>query len=204
MSDKQVGQYIRLLCYQHQSKDGKMLKSDMLGITKKVDPVIWSKFVQDENGLYYNARLFDEINNRKAYIETQKNKVKSRWDKKKNDTKVIPNEYNGNTVVIPARKEKEIALDNSLSIKSSKVFKPPTLEDIQAYCLERNNNLNAKAFYDYFTVSGWIDGKGNPVKNWKQKIITWENHQTKPADKRQTFEPDWLDDYIKEIGKLEG
>ena len=55
-----------------------------------------------------------------------------------------------------------------------KEFVPPTLEEIQEYCKSRNNNIDAKYFYDYFTASGWIDSKGNEVKSWKQKIITWE------------------------------
>ena len=57
-----------------------------------------------------------------------------------------------------------------------KTFVPPSLEEIQAYCRERNNKVDAKKFYDYFTVSDWYDSKGNKVKSWKQKVITWENN----------------------------
>ena len=60
-----------------------------------------------------------------------------------------------------------------------KKFVPPTLEEVQAYCLERNNNVDAQKFYDYYTASEWHDGKGNKVKNWKQKVITWERDSTK-------------------------
>ena len=55
-------------------------------------------------------------------------------------------------------------------------FVPPTLEEIKAYCAQRKNNVDAKKFYDYFTASGWYDSKGNKVKSWKQKIITWEGY----------------------------
>jgi predicted phage replisome organizer len=57
-----------------------------------------------------------------------------------------------------------------------KPFVPPTLEEIQAYCKERNNKVDAKTFYDYFSASDWYDSKGNKVKSWKQKVITWENN----------------------------
>ena len=57
-----------------------------------------------------------------------------------------------------------------------KAFVPPTLEDIEDYCRERNNHVDPKKFYDYFSASDWIDGKGNPVRNWKQKVITWESY----------------------------
>lgn len=60
--------------------------------------------------------------------------------------------------------------------KSSKVFTPPTLEEVEAYCKERGNKVDAKKFYDYFTAGDWTDAKGNKVKSWKQKVITWEAH----------------------------
>ena len=61
-------------------------------------------------------------------------------------------------------------------------FKKPTLEEIKDYCLNvRHNKVDYQYFYDYFTEGNWIDSKGNKVKNWKQKIVTWEkrNHREK-------------------------
>ena len=58
--------------------------------------------------------------------------------------------------------------------KKPNVFVPPTLEEIEAYCKERNSNVDAKHFYDYYTEGKWVDAKGNKVRNWKQKLITWE------------------------------
>lgn len=58
---------------------------------------------------------------------------------------------------------------------NTKRFTPPTLEEVEKYCKERKNNVDAKKFFDYFSASDWVDSKGNPVKNWKQKIITWES-----------------------------
>lgn len=65
---------------------------------------------------------------------------------------------------------------------SKKRFVPPTLEEVQKYCKERNNNVDPKKFFDYFSASDWIDSKGNPVRNWKQKIITWEGYKTERKD----------------------
>ena len=70
-------------------------------------------------------------------------------------------------------KEKEINKEINNS-KPQKRFTPPTLEEVQAYCKERNNGVDAKAFYDYYTAGDWKDAKGKPVRNWKQKVITWE------------------------------
>lgn len=75
--------------------------------------------------------------------------------------------------------------------KSNKRFTPPTLEEITAYCNERNNMVDPKRFYDYYTESGWKDSSGKAVKNWKQKVITWENHPgstQKPSKRLPDFE----------------
>ena len=57
-----------------------------------------------------------------------------------------------------------------------KAFVPPTLEEVKAYCDERNSTVDPKVFFDYFDTGKWIDSLGNPVKNWKQKLITWEQN----------------------------
>lgn len=58
--------------------------------------------------------------------------------------------------------------------RKRKPFVPPTLEEVQAYCKERNSPVNPKTFWEYYNAGEWKDSKGNPVKNWKQKLITWE------------------------------
>jgi predicted phage replisome organizer len=60
--------------------------------------------------------------------------------------------------------------------KASKVFVPPTFEEVQAYCASRGNKVDAKKFFDFYDAGNWIDSKGNQVKNWKQKVITWESN----------------------------
>lgn len=66
--------------------------------------------------------------------------------------------------------------DNIKNNISNKKFIKPTLEEVQAYCQERNNNVDAKAFFDYYNAGNWKDAKGKPVRNWKQKVITWERN----------------------------
>lgn len=58
-----------------------------------------------------------------------------------------------------------------------KEFIPPTLEEITAYCEDRHSPINPKTFFDYFSASNWIDSRGSPVKNWKQRIIAWESDE---------------------------
>ena len=69
-------------------------------------------------------------------------------------------------------------LNNKKLNNKKEIYKErPTLEEIKDYCLNvRHNKVDYKRFYDYFTEGNWIDSKGNKVKNWKQKIITWEKN----------------------------
>lgn len=57
--------------------------------------------------------------------------------------------------------------------KNKSVFAPPTLEEVKAYVKEKGYNVDADYFWKYYTEGGWKDSKGNAVKNWKQKLITW-------------------------------
>ena len=62
---------------------------------------------------------------------------------------------------------------------NNSIFTPPTLEEVKAYCTERTSPVDAKRFYDYYTEGEWKDAKGNPVKNWKLKLITWKGREDK-------------------------
>ena len=55
-------------------------------------------------------------------------------------------------------------------------FIPPSLEEIKQYIEEKNINVDANQFFNFFDVANWIDSKGNEVKNWKQKLLTWANY----------------------------
>lgn len=80
--------------------------------------------------------------------------------------------------------------------KPPKKFVPPTLDEVKAYCKERDSSVDPKKFFDYFDTGKWVDSNGKPVRNWKQKLITWEGRQgeraspNKPPDK-----PDIPDQY---------
>lgn len=83
-----------------------------------------------------------------------------------------------------------INTNNKENIKR-KIFKKPTLEEVNQYCIERKNNVDAQKFIDYYEANNWTDSKGNKVKSWKQKVITWETHQPKQQIKEDII-PEWF------------
>ena len=55
-------------------------------------------------------------------------------------------------------------------------FTPPTLEEVKAYCIERNNNIDAEYFIDFQEARGWVLSNGKKMKDWKATIRTWESN----------------------------
>ena len=76
MTDEEIGQYIKLLCLQHQK--GHLKEKDMLIICKTYNDNIFNKFKQDEDGNYYNKRLEEEIIKRQKYSESRRNNRKKK------------------------------------------------------------------------------------------------------------------------------
>ena len=62
--------------------------------------------------------------------------------------------------------------------KPKKKFVPPTFEEVRAYILEKRLNVDAQKFFDYYDAGDWHDGNGKAVKNWKQKCLTWDKHDS--------------------------
>lgn len=79
------------------------------------------------------------------------------------------------------KKEIEMLKNNNIVVgkqpakrKSSKFVKP-TVEEVKAYCDERNNGIDPNKFIDYYEARGWMLGK-NHIKDWKACVRTWERN----------------------------
>ena len=71
---------------------------------------------------------------------------------------------------------------NSIDKNIATAFKKPTVEEIENYCLERKNNVDAQTFYDFYESKGWLIGK-NKMKDWKACVRTWEKSDKKNNSK---------------------
>ena len=100
-------------------------------------------------------------------------------------------------IEIELEKELEIEKEIHSSAKSTttkrKRFGKPTLSQITQYCLERNNNVNAEQFYDYYESNGWKVGK-NAMKDWKACVRTWERNGYDKPIKKKNNKQDALND----------
>lgn len=73
--------------------------------------------------------------------------------------------------------EDSIDKDNNIILGETKSkrtnFIPPTLDEVEQYCIERNNNVDSQSFIDFYESKGWMIGK-NKMKDWKAAVRTWE------------------------------
>lgn len=79
--------------------------------------------------------------------------------------------------------------DNSLDKekeqdKKRKRFTPPTVEEVAAYCRERNNRIDPQTFVDFYASKGWVVGKSK-MKNWKAAVRTWEKRDGNSQPERK-------------------
>ena len=81
--------------------------------------------------------------------------------------------------------------------KEKKKFEKPTIEQIQEYCIERNNGINAEAFYDFYESKNWYVGK-NKMADWKACVRTWERR----TNKHEEPIPSWFNKEIKKEDNL--
>lgn len=73
-------------------------------------------------------------------------------------------------------------VENSIEYKERNIkerkFRKPTLQEVQEYCEERNNNVDPEQFINFYESKNWMIGK-NKMKDWKACIRTWEKRATK-------------------------
>ena len=59
---------------------------------------------------------------------------------------------------------------------SASRFRPPTLEEVKSYILEKGIEIDAERFVAYYESNGWMVGR-NKMKSWKSAIVTWQKNE---------------------------
>lgn len=175
------GQYITLLCAQHQK--GHLSEKTIRLLVGSVSLCVLSKFQKDDEGLYFSPRLDDEIEKRKIFTESRKNNG-SKGGRPKKETYTKPS---GKPLGYPSDNliENENENENKDVIKKGtrKKFVKPGENDVYNLMGELNmkggNFLTedklinfARTFIDYYEAKGWVVGK-SPMKDWQSAVRNW-------------------------------
>ena len=61
-------------------------------------------------------------------------------------------------------------------------FTPPSVEEVAAYCRERENNIDPERFVDFYTSKGWKVGN-QKMRDWKAAVRNWERRPEYGAER---------------------
>lgn len=88
--------------------------------------------------------------------------------KEKKISKENPNE------IFPQSEQVEPGAEERKKVAPKKErFKPPTVQEVQDYCYERQNGIQAYTFVNFYQSKGWKVGN-QPMKDWRAAVRTWE------------------------------
>lgn len=139
------------------------------------------------DGSVTSARVQEEIDYQRECEQKRsehgRNAANARWSNARAYTsihehadKCPPMPADAHDATLPDHtKKKDISLTNvsSISKEISGRFKAPSVDEVRAYCSERNNGVDPEAFCDFYESKGWKVGN-TPMKDWQAAVRTWE------------------------------
>ena len=180
------GQFITLLCIQHQK--GRLTKKNIGIAVPNATADTMAKFKIDENGLYYNSRLEIEANKRKEHSEKQRQRALKGWKKRKGKL-----EATANATALPLENENE----NEDRIKDISIIKEWYLENEKLVAavlgnkdlgLKDKNHLEANLikFNEMLSSQGLFS---RPTNEYTKHFLNWlkKNRKTEKRNKNIAY-----------------
>lgn len=144
----------------------RVLKGISLQKTRKIWRVL-SRFFDEKNGVFYHKKCEENLRKSLKISETQSAKAYARWHPES-----MPPETRNQNV-------KETSPVGDAKKSSNGRFKPPTIEQIQSYIDEKNYNVDAERFFNFYESKGWMVGK-TKMRKWKAAVANWNKSNNQP------------------------
>ena len=152
------GQYITLLCLQHTS--GHLSEKEIALSVGEVSEDVLAKFEKDENGLYYNPRMEEEAEKRKAFTESRRKSSLARFTKTTNDTS-YDTSYDEHTIHRMGNENKNIKIIKDVIEYLNKKLSTKYLYTSQYI----NKHINAR-LEEGFTYEDFVKVIDKKYKEW--------------------------------------
>ena len=170
------GQYITLLCLQHQK--GHLTEKMIRLSCGNAAADVLSKFRQDDGGLFYNERLELEIEKRSAHGEKQKQRAIEGWKKRKESSinqlnNENTSESHGNAAALPLENENVIENRNENKDEIQQTTKKENVDWMGIFPFKSDEAR--KAVNDYSEHRKQLKIKRYTEIGWKQACKEWES-----------------------------
>ena len=185
--------FMRLICLYWNKECVLSYEDAEIEIDKEhLDILIGKKIIKIEDNFLLIEFLNEQLENIAETSQKRREAVLQRWAKvKQKDTSVFEN----NTSVLQNDTEKSREeLEKEKKRKEKRVvnkFTPPSQIEVVDYFNQNGySNESAIKAFNYYETGNWKDGKGNQVKNWKQKMQSvWfkEDNKIKPVNKGYNY-----------------
>ena len=126
------------------------------------------KFIQDDEGLWYNVRLDFEKDKRKTFTESRRNNIKPKEKPKKEPSY----ETHMNTHMDSHMENENENINKDIINNKSKCNLEEAFEYFSIRIGLEAGQIESSKFVNYYESNGWKVGK-NPMKNWKASANTW-------------------------------
>jgi len=179
-SDILMKLYLRSL-----KNEGKLMFKDVIPYT----PEVLAQVVRHQVGtvekalqIFQKLGLIEVLDNGAIYMLDIQNfigKSSTEADRIRNYRQKIKTEEISctNVQLLNDKNTPEIEIDKEIDIDIEREQEKPSLEEIKKYIKENNLNVDADKFYNYYNAGNWLDCKGQPVINWQQKLVSWNNNE---------------------------
>jgi uncharacterized protein YdaU (DUF1376 family) len=126
------------------------------------------KFIQDDEGLWYNVRLDFEKEKRKTFTASRRNNMKPKDKPSYESTYETHMQHH-----MDSHMENENEnINKDINTNKSKCNFEEALEYISIRLGIEQGKTEAQKFFNYYESNGWKVGK-NPMKNWKAAANNW-------------------------------
>lgn len=176
----EIGQLIKLICVQHQI--GHLTKKAIKLSVGTVSRDVIKFFELDENGLYYNKRLDDEVIRRAKYSESRQRNAKKRYENKNTYA-----DASAMHIETETKTETETVNEAENSIKKNKYGELENVEltEKQYEQLKEKFPKSYKKCID--DLSYYIASKGDKYKSHYAVILSWNRGK---SDDMSSFDTD--------------
>lgn len=123
-------------------------------------------------GIVIKVNDYEYYQNLENYKRQDRKQQTSRIESEQSQN--ISNTINNNEII------KELEEETS----KRKKFIPPSIEEVETYCLEKGYSVNAESFVNYYQTIGWMIGK-NKIKDWKAAVRNWHSRSKENKPKKE-------------------